>query len=78
MGCGVGRATDVAERIKYLKKTGRIPQNASYRTFDQNLNFAQAVNRQTDTLAECGRYCHEFPSDGYVAGFVWSVYRADW
>ncbi len=78
MGCRIGMATDVAQRVSDLKRDGTVPQNATYRTTDTDLTYDEANKKEIARRNACGSHCAGSPGGGYVAGRVWKVYRIDW
>jgi len=78
MGCRIGMATDVAERVRQLKADGVVPRGARFRTLDSGLTYSEANRREILRRDRCGSGCEGSPGGGYVSGRVWSVYRIDW
>lgn len=78
MGCRIGMATNVAERVNELKRTGEVPRSATYRTLDTGLNYKEANELEVKERNACGRHCEGHSGGGYKEGRVWSVYRIDW
>ena len=78
MGCRIGMATNVADRVDELKKNGTVPEDATYRTLASGLTYAEANAEEQDRREKCGSHCEGSPGGGYVPGRVWSVYRIDW
>ena len=82
MGCRIGMATDVANRVSDLKAKGNVPQRATYVTLKSGLTYKQANEFENKRREACGSHC-----DGARGGSpgsysrlqrVWSVYRIDW
>lgn len=78
MACRIGMATDVAARVRDLKRDGMVPSHATYRTLETGLTYQEANDREVARRAACGSHCEGNPGGGFVAGRVWSVYRIDW
>lgn len=78
MGCRIGMAVNVAQRVADLKAEGKVPNHATYVTKKSGLTYAQANSYEATARANCGPQCQGNPGGGYVSGPVWSVYRIDW
>ena len=78
MGCRIGMATNVANRVKDLKDQGTVPSKATYRTLKSDLTYKEANTEEIKRRTACGSTCDGKAGGGYVAGRVWSVYRIDW
>ena len=78
MGCRIGMATNVAERIDQHKKSGEVPENATYETLDSGLTYVEANEKEAKLRKECGEHCDGQGGGAPVAGRKWSVYRIDW
>lgn len=78
MGCRIGMATDVADRVRRLKDTNEVPAEATYRTLRSGMTYEEANTYENTARTNCGPHCQGHAGGGYVAGRVWSVYRIDW
>ena len=78
MGCRIGMATNVADRVDELKDDGTVPQHATYRTLVSGLTYEEANAEEQERREKCGSHCEGACRRRYVAGSVWSVYRIDW
>ena len=78
MGCRIGMATDVAERVQELKDEGTVPHSATYKTLESGLTYEEANTEEGEKRSACGSHCEGQEGGGYVSGSVWSVYRIDW
>jgi len=78
MGCRIGMATDVAERIQSLKDDRKVPSHATYLILKTNMTYAEANAYEIKERDECGSHCDGSAGGEYVSGKVWSVYRIDW
>lgn len=78
MGCRIGMATNVADRVNALKQSGDVPEDATYRTLTDGLTYEDATDYEVAARKRCGDHCEGHAGGGYVAGRVWSVYRVNW
>ena len=78
MGCRIGMATDVIERIKKLKAERKVPPDAKHQVLKSNLTYKQASILEDSKRDQCGPHCQGHVGGLYKAGKVWSVYRLDW
>ncbi len=78
MGCRIGMATNVANRVGQLEADGTVPSGAACKTLASGLTYEKATEMEVRERAACGQHCQGSAGGGYVAGRVWSVYRIDW
>ena len=78
MGCRIGMATNVANRVQQLKNQKIVPSGAKYQTLISELTYEAANAREIASRKACGARCQGQAGGGYVKGKVWSVYRIDW
>ena len=78
MGCRIGMATNVANRVRQLKADGTVPSWATYKTLASGLTYKKANEMEVRKRTACGQHCQGSAGGGYVPGGVWSVYRIDW
>ena len=78
MGCRIGMATDVEERLVELLDDELIPPDAEYETLRTGLTYAEANKVEVALRKACGPGCDGQAGGGYKEGKVWSVYRVDW
>lgn len=78
MGCRIGMARNVANRVADLKNHKIVPDSATYRTLRSGLTYAEANSYEATARANCGPHCQGQAGGGYVAGNCWNVYRVDW
>ena len=78
MGCRIGMATDVQDRIYQLKNRNKIPHSARFRTVDSGMTYEEANKKEKDLRAKCGTHCEGQSGGMYKPGRIWSVYRVDW
>ena len=78
MGCRIGMATNVADRVRELKDAEIVPEKATYRTLASGLTYSEANAKEVSARSICGSHCEGAAGGGYKAGKVWSVYRIDW
>jgi len=78
MGCRIGIATDVADRVQKLKQDGIVPSFATYKTISSNLTYEDANAQEKKLRDDCGAHCQGRTGGGHVSGNKWFVYRIDW
>jgi len=78
MGCRIGMATDVADRVRELKSQRLVPSHANYVVLASGLAYEDANHRERRERQACGPHCEGSPGGSYVSGNCWSVYRIIW
>ena len=78
MGCRIGMATDVADRVKELKKQGLVPPDAYHIVLAMGLTYEDANRMERRERQACGPHCEGSAGGGFVDGNCWSVYRINW
>ena len=78
MGCRIGMATNVKQRVDTLKANKTVPSNATYRTLASGLTYDAANRMEVAKRSACGKHCKGQAGGGYASGRVWRVYRIDW
>lgn len=78
MGCRIGMATNVEERVVELMDEGKIPEDCSWHTLHSGLNYDQATQKEEQERRACGPQCDGRAGGARESGYEWSVYRIDW
>ncbi len=78
MGCRIGMATDVADRVQKLKDDKKVPSYATYVVLKIGMTYEDANAFEQEERKECGAHCEGSAGGKYKAGKVWSVYQINW
>ena len=78
MGCRIGMATNVENRVQELKNQNKVPQFARVSVIKDRLLYYDATQLEVTKRQICGSHCDGSTGGQFVPGYVWSVYRLDW